>query len=122
MEAGHDIGTKLVEQRVEFEHVLLGDQPLEPRHLPSVVFFAGDHTGQIEARQRAQIERNHVPAERRRRDMMHHERGNAMDVLECLDAMGDRVLLGMVERKAVGRLKHALQHAAKRQRRPRWIW
>ena len=39
-------------------------------------------------------------------------------MLQCLDAMRDRMLLGVVERKAVGRLKHALQDPSQRQRRP----
>ena len=52
---------------------------------------------------------------------MHHEGRNAVEVLEGLEAVRDRVLLGILEGKVVRRLEDTLQHPPQCQSRPRRI-
>ena len=97
MDVGQYLNTKLVEQRTELDPRLLGNVAVQPRLLAGVVFFGGNDSRQIEGLHRSQIERHEMAAERRRSDIGHHKGRDAMEMLERLDAVGDRMFLGIVE-------------------------
>jgi len=115
VEIAEHVDAELVQQRPELQSRLLGDETLEPRRAAGVVVLLRDDAGEEQPLHRAQIEGDEVPPQRRGADERHHERRDAVDPLERLDAVGDGVLLGVVEREAVGRLEHPLEHAPQRQ-------
>ena len=118
MQAARDVAAKLMKQRTKLQTGFLRDESLQCQDFLRVVFLTSNDAGQIEAGKGPKIERNHVCAKRGRSDVLNNIRRDAVKVLERLDAVGNRVFLGMVERKAVGRLKHTLQHAPQSQRSP----
>ena len=121
MEIRQDFNAELMEQRAELQASLLGDEAVEPGAFLGVVFLLRHHPGDEQPLHRAQIDGDVVATERRGADEGHDERRDAVDVLERLHAVRDRMLLGIVEREAVGRFEHPLEHPAEREGGPGWI-
>jgi hypothetical protein len=115
------IDAELVQQGGELHARLLRHEPLQTGHLAGVVLLLADDAAQVEPRERAAVERDEVPAECRRGDVMDDEGGDAVQVLERLETVRQRMLAGMLQGKAVGRLEDALQDPPQRERRPRRI-
>ena len=109
---------ELVEQGIELGGRLLRDRAFETGHPAGVVLRLRDDAAEVEARQRSQVERHEVSAERGRGDVLDDEGRDAVEVLERLEPVSERVLAGLFEREVVGRLEDTLQGAAQREGRP----
>ena len=86
-----------MEQGAELNAGLLADRPLHPRHLARVVFLPCDQAAEPEPGQPALVERDEMPTECGRGDVVGHKRGDAVQAFEHLHAMGERVFAGMLQ-------------------------
>ena len=108
MKVGQHFNAKLMQQRSKLNTRLLRHQSLQSKHLARVVLGLRNDARQKECRKGTAVQRHTVTAEASCSDKCDNKGGNAMQVLQRFYAMRNRMLLGVLQRKAVARLKHTL--------------